>query len=85
MRLIDAENLWKAITTRIEECCDLADLSEIIEKQPTIDAVPVVRCKDCRRCNREIAVGEWEGSCRYWNTHSVMLDDFCSRAKRKEE
>ena len=47
-RLIDAEKLWKAITTRIEEYCDIADLIEIIETQPTVDAEPVVRCKDCK-------------------------------------
>lgn len=40
-RLIDAEKLWKAITTRIEEYCDIADLIEIIETQPTVDAEPV--------------------------------------------
>ena len=33
MRLIDADKLWKAITTRTEEYCDLADLIEIIETQ----------------------------------------------------
>ena len=45
----------------------------------------LIRCKDCKHCNREMAVGEWEGSCRYWNTHSVMLNDFCSRAERKDD
>ena len=38
MRLIDADKLWKDITTNIEECDDIL---EIIEKQPTIDAEPV--------------------------------------------
>lgn len=41
MRLIDADKLWEAITTRIEEYCDLADLIEIIETQATEDAEPV--------------------------------------------
>ena len=41
MRLIDADELWKAITTQIEEYCDLADLIEIIEAQPTVDAEPL--------------------------------------------
>ena len=34
MRLIDADALWKDITTNIEYC---ADILEIIEKQPTIE------------------------------------------------
>lgn len=37
MRLIDADALWKDITTRIEEYCDIADLIDIIERQPTIE------------------------------------------------
>ena len=36
-RLIDADALWKDITTRIEEYCDIADLIDIIERQPTIE------------------------------------------------
>lgn len=48
------------------------------------DVVEVVRCKDCKYLNSDIAMGEWEGSCRYWNTHSVMLNDFCSYGERKE-
>ena len=37
MRLIDADALWKDITTNIEYC---ADILEIIEKQPTIEPEP---------------------------------------------
>ena len=48
-RLIDAEKLWKAITTRIEEYCDIADLIEIIETQPTVgvmfDNAPIAKQK----------------------------------------
>ena len=36
-RLIDADALWKDVTTRIEEYCDIADLIDIIERQPTIE------------------------------------------------
>lgn len=37
MRLIDADALWKAITIRIEEYADIADIMEIIEMQPIIE------------------------------------------------
>lgn len=54
MRLIDADELWKAITTQIEEYCDLADLIEIIEAQATVDAEPVKQGKwingVCNQC-----------------------------------
>ena len=50
----------------------------------TIDAVPVVRCADCKYLNEDLAVGEWDGSCRYWNTHSVLYSWFCSQGERKD-
>ena len=37
MRLIDADRLWKEINDRIEEYCDIADIIDIIERQPTIE------------------------------------------------
>ena len=59
-------------------------ITDLIDGIPTVDAVPVVvRCKDCHYCNTDIAVGGWYGSCRYWNTHSVMDNDFCSRGRLK--
>ena len=85
MRLIDADELIYMTLGEDTEKPFRFVPTEFIEDAPTIDAVPVIRCKECKHCNREIALGEWEGSCRYWNTHSVMLNDFCSRAKRKEE
>ena len=43
----------------------------------------LTRCKDCIKCNTELASGGWYGSCRYWNTHSVMANDFCSRGEKE--
>ena len=34
MRLIDADALWKDITTHIDECTDIL---EIIDRQPTVE------------------------------------------------
>lgn len=51
---------------------------------PTIDAVSVVRCKECKHkyqepWNNGVAV---EGECEIW--HSATLDnDFCSYGERK--
>lgn len=52
MRLIDAD----ALELRYEFGCDnygilcvpLRDVNESIKKAKTIDAVPIVRCKDCK-------------------------------------
>lgn len=75
MRLIDADALMETLNEfpYVKHAIDL-----LIESQPTIDAVPVVRCKDCKhwkgRDNRCASViGVW------------FDDDYCSRAERKEE
>lgn len=54
-----------------------------IEKMPTVDAVEVVRCKDCkhRYLNKH-----GEPCCEIWahNRDTVVRDyDFCSYGKRK--
>lgn len=46
MRLIDADALWKEIITAFDDGLDLADLREHMDAQPTIDAEPVIRCKE---------------------------------------
>lgn len=46
----------------------------IITKQPAVDAVPVVRCKDCVRC----------GFCGDATNLEIMgFYGFCSRGKRR--
>ena len=56
MRLIDADALQKAIpdveADFFENCgnCNMLskeDVLKIMDDQPTVDAVPVIRCKDC--------------------------------------
>jgi hypothetical protein len=42
--------------------------------------VPVVRCKDCRYCQRD-AYGLW---CFNDYEHSLKPDDFCSYGERKD-
>ena len=43
---------------------------------PTVDAVEVVRCRDCKHYNEGFCVG-------YHAHHDVMPDDFCSYGERK--
>lgn len=45
---------------------------------PTIDAVPVVRCKDCMKYDSH------GHRCKHWN-HGVVVMDFCSRAERRTD
>ena len=88
MRLIDAdrlsENIYDNIPAPYEEECLCA-----IEEAPTIDAVPVVRCKDCIHY---LIVDEFEGGKRYMckvNHFSYINSDgdmhYCSYGERKED
>lgn len=56
MRLIDADALIeKCGTWYTEEGPEegfIGQLKSLIDMQPTVDAVPVVRCKDCRRWDK---------------------------------
>lgn len=93
MRLIDAEDIldsienWKRMVlyyhpyTKKFSTISMSEVLSFLEDSPTIDAVPVVRCKDCKH---------------YWRNHaddisvSVCLaspedDAFCSEGERKDD
>lgn len=63
----------------------------LIDRQPTVDAVPVVRCKDCRSF---IALQHdkrifWDGMCKHWATDSDHIPftdslSFCAYGMEKE-
>lgn len=87
MRLIDAD----ALLNYEGKCYDEDDHllyavgTRTIMRMPTIDAVPVVRCKDCKRFKRYgIFRGYTIGLCEEDAGHprSVELDDFCSHGER---
>ena len=62
----------------------LASATEI-EQSPTVDAVEVVRCKDCKRWDRFCdTYGACKtGQCFLHNTR-MGEDDFCSYGERRE-
>ena len=72
-RLIDAKALEKQIKESIEDNNPvlMGQMLRWVRKQTTIDAVPVVRCKDChnrtkrRWCNLLMMDVEDEGFCSY--------------------
>jgi hypothetical protein len=59
-----------------------------IEEQPTVDAVPVVRCAECKRWNRFTRVtfkDERKGLCEYRDHIMSTREDFyCADGERKE-
>ena len=48
----------------------------IIETMPTVDAVEVVRCKDCAEWDKN------EQECKHW--YGFRANDFCSYGERKD-
>ena len=85
MRLIDADAMYAEWLGdgENEYVYDTNAVLESIDEQPTVDAVPVVRCKDCK-----YIAEAFDGSpcCkRLWRTAIpyVKEDDFCSYGERK--
>ena len=68
MRLIDADRLLKGYNDH-----DFID-THIIWNAPTVDAVPVIRCKDCENH------GTRTNMCDIWHRHTNG-EGFCHRAK----
>jgi len=84
VRLIDADKMIKRIESwNTSDATDKAlynfTLNRIIE-QPTVDAVPVIRCKDCKYRDEQSA-----NCIRFRKDWYVQSNSFCSWAERKEE
>ena len=56
-------------------------IKEALSRVPNIDAVPVVRCKDCKHRDAGNGLCEWRG----WPTQLVPDDGFCDKGERSEE
>lgn len=92
-RLIDADALLyeycqaNGCNEVIDEVCSNCFMASLIADAPTVDAVEVVRCRDCRHWNPET------GFCNL-NSHFSMDgldwdmfndDDFCSQGERRTD
>ena len=79
MRLIDADAMIADLLTvdphfeaMVHWCCT------VVDAQPTVDAVEVVRCKDCKLFDSDM---EW---CEADDEHPASPDAFCSWAERRD-
>lgn len=91
MRLIDADELNKTLGIDSDSCstcswgyrgrcsrgCDFEDACCAIEDAPAIDAVPVVRCEDCKWYDKH------DKRCKVWN-HGVLSIGYCYRGEERE-
>ena len=81
MRLIDADAFDKRLVR-----LGALSIKSALDEAPTIDAVPVVRCKDCKHSDkiRKWNGVEYLGCCRnYCDIHEVYSNHFCSYGERR--
>lgn len=76
MRLIDADELLTAFPVDDEPTLTKSCVRMTIQHMPTVDAVPVVRCKDCKSFSH--------GYCRFHDAKFVRPDGYCYWGERKD-
>ena len=88
MRLIDADELLESSDVFIVHTKEYGSIEVIsvdaVGDAPTVDAVPAVRCRECKHRKYDDIFGTlWcnRDSC----TKRVKQDDFCSYGNRKED
>lgn len=99
MRLIDADALKEIICKNVYPLADAFNskdygmfwtggIEKAIDEAPTVDAVPVIRCKDCKFSKAyyhgsESNLGMFTYLCTQ-GLYGMNADDFCSRAERMD-
>ena len=90
MRLIDADEFEAALENTEYDISPAYEpdgyshklICEVLEETPTVDAVPVVRCKDCKYYKPD----EYECGCDFaGGLPYVKAGDFCSYGERNED
>lgn len=98
-RLIDADKLEKSLQLSIaswsRDCNSNApvivrtykDVLERLKNAQTVDAVEVVRCKDCKHYKPQSKSAHWNNKAPYCCRQTVVKvnpDGFCSYGERKD-
>lgn len=78
MRLIDADKFILALMDASLSSVDEDTILDLVGRIPTVDAVIVTRCKNCRSYNKPKT-----GWCEV-HLDCEHPDDFCSYGKRKD-
>ena len=78
MRLIDADKFILALMDASLSSVDEDTILDLVDSIPTVDAVIVTRCKDCRSYNKPKT-----GWCEV-HLDCEHPDDFCSYGERKD-
>lgn len=95
-RLIDAEELKEYLEDAYDAgCIDkyynqrrrtiFDEALDCVDEQPTVDAVRVIRCKDCKYYSYGTVEGKHLCMSVKYRFTPTAEDEWCSRAERKEE
>jgi len=84
MKLINAEKLKQHYAWWDDDRQKLFD--EIVDQQKAVEAVPVIRCKDCKHYDGYYCHEKWWGN-GYGNYTPPVKDEdgFCDWAERKDD
>jgi hypothetical protein len=95
-RLIDANKVIGAMQKCLDECSEeekqsvayfaFESIITALKQEPTVDAVEVVRCKDCKHYKRldDGKSKEW-GICRRINVPCTYPNNYCSYGERRSD
>ena len=94
MRLIDADEFYKKLIILAEDDWNketgttwsnaFVEIAEMVEDAPTVDVVPVVRCKDCFICETRQTANYLPFLYCELHDCSVLGDFYCSWGERRE-
>lgn len=94
MRLIDANALIEKFNEKVdmkeriidertaERFATFCALADAVKQMPTVDAVPVIRCRDCKFRYWDDWIEEY--CCRRYVEFYASYDGFCSSAEQRE-
>ena len=96
MRLIDVDDVIDFIDmghlrNPLESCFSERDVVCMLESRPTVDAVPVVRCRECKhwkpsgsKAGNSFSDMEYIGGCEFTN-YCRRESDFCSYGEKRRD
>ena len=85
MRTIDADKFILALMDASLSSVDEDTILDLVDSVPTVDAVIVTRCKDCKHYDLGVCLKIYsDGNAQKDSWQSRNPDDFCSYGERKE-
>lgn len=80
-RLIDVNDLFDRLyDNEFSTLCPLDEVCGVIDNCPTVDAVEVVRCRDCKHYDETDSF-----NCKFAFMEFRRPDDFCSYGERRTD